>query len=75
MNGDDFPVVGPPTSPYKFILVCDQTGEKVCDLCAEFVPDDGPQYTEADLPDVWSSDHAHSEALEVLGYSVKVVKK
>ena len=72
IQGDDFPVVCPATSPYKFVLVNDLIGEDVCDLKAEFVPDE----IDANfLPDVWSSDEAAHEALGVLGYSVKVVKK
>jgi hypothetical protein len=63
---------------YRFVLVNDQTGESF-DLRTEFVPDE----PDADgnwpcplssCPDVWSSDSAHAEALEHLGYSVKVVK-
>ena len=75
MNGDDFPVVVPRTYPYRFVLVNDQTGEDVCDLNAEFVPDEIGPHDDCDLPDVWSIESAQSEALEVLGYSVKVVKK
>lgn len=67
IQGDDFPVV----SPYKFILVNDQTGETVCDLVTEYVSDRDIE----DSPDIWASDEAAHEALEVLGYSVKVVKK
>jgi len=71
IQGDDFPVVVPRTYPYRFVLVNDLIGEDVCDLSAEFVADDDYD----DLPDVWSSDAAAHEALGVLGYSVKVVKK
>lgn len=66
-NGDDFPVVEPAESQYKFILVNDQTGETVCDLDTEFESD----VVAGSCP----SDAANYEALQRLGYSVKVVKK
>ena len=74
-NGDDFPVTVPRTYPYRFVLVNDLIGEDVCDLNAEFIPDEIGPSDDYDLPDVWSSDEAAHEALGVLGYSVKVVKK
>lgn len=80
--GDDFPVTGGFPLPsdidteYKFVLVNDQTGERLCDLDSEFTRDEGCE-TEGylDCPDVWSAESAYSEALSRLGYSVKVVKK
>lgn len=56
---------------YRFVLVNDQTGESF-DLDTRLVCDEG--IDDDSCPDVWSSDSAHAEALEHLGYSVKVVK-
>lgn len=82
MSGDDFPVTGGFPLPsdidteYKFILVNDQTGDHICDLDTEFVPDNESKADGyLDCPDVWSSDAACAEALYKLGYNVKVVKK
>ena len=75
MNGDDFPVVVPRTYPYRFVLVDNSDGNGFCNLEAEFVPDEIGTSDDCDLPDVWSSDAAAHEALAILGYSVKVVKK
>jgi len=58
---------------YRFILVNDQTGERI-DLSTEFVSDYDLD-EDGSCPDVWSSDAAQDEALTVLGYSVKIVKK
>jgi hypothetical protein len=58
---------------YRFVLVNDQTGERT-DLSTEFVSDYNLD-DDGSCPDVWSSDAAQDEALTVLGYSVKIVKK
>ncbi len=81
MRGDDFPVTGGFPLPddinespeYKFVLVNDQTGDHICDLDTEFVPEESNG--SGDSCDVWSSDAACAEALYKLGYNVKVVKK
>ena len=73
IQGDDFPVVVPRTYPYRFVLVDNSDGNGFCNLEAEFVPDEIG--VDSDSPDVWSSDAAAHEALAILGYSVKVVKK
>lgn len=81
-NGDDFPVTGGFPLPsdidteYKFVLVNDQTGERLCDLEARFVSDEECEVEGyMDCPDVWSAESAYCEALSRVGYSVKVVKK
>lgn len=85
-NGDDFPVTGGFPLPsdiddyadpeYKFVLVNDQTGERLCDLEARFVRDEECEVEGyMDCPDVWSAESAYCEALSRVGYSVKVVKK
>ena len=84
--GDDFPVTGGFPLPsdiddcdkpkYKFVLVNDQSGERIAELDTLFV-EDGEMTTQGyeDCPDVWSSEGAYAEALQILGYKVKVVKK
>lgn len=61
---------------YKFILVNDQTGERLYDLDTIFVRDNGCDVNGwRDCPDSLSIESASTEALQLLGYSVKVVKK
>ena len=69
--------------PWKFVLVSDTDPNCRIDLDTEFEPELDPDYynrlgidAERDgLCDVWSSDAAHAEALQRLGYSIAVVKK
>jgi hypothetical protein len=56
---------------YRFVLVNDQTGESF-DLDTRHVCNDG--IGKDSRPDVWSSCSARNEALDRLGYSVKIVK-
>lgn len=59
---------------WKFVLINDVSGQCV-DLSTEFVPEEGEQDAEEfGLCDVWSSDAAHSEALEHLGYTITIVE-
>lgn len=57
---------------YRFVLVNDQTGESF-DLDTRHVCNDG--IGKDSRPDIWSSCSARNEALDRLGYSVKVVRK
>jgi len=61
-------------SKWKFVLINEKTGESQ-DLETEFVPDEETREAEEyGCPDVWSSDAAHGEALERLGYRLTIVE-
>lgn len=62
--------------PWKFVLVSDTDPNCHVELDTEFeFEDTEPDAEEMGLCDVWSSDAAHAEALQRLGYSIAVVKK
>ena len=59
---------------WKFVLINDKTGESQ-DLETEFVADEeNSEAEESGYCDVWSSDAAHYEALERLGYRLTIVE-
>lgn len=62
--------------PWKFVLVSDTDPNCHVELDTEFeFEDTEPDAEENGLCDVWSSDAAHAEALQRLGYSIAVVKE
>jgi hypothetical protein len=62
-NGDNFPVVEPAESPYRFVLVDNSDGNIFCHLTTEYVSDRDIE----DSPDVWASNEAACEALRNSG--------
>ena len=61
-------------SKWKFVLINDISGQQI-DLSTEFIPEESePDAEEGGLCDVWSSDAAHAEALEFLGFTLTVMK-
>lgn len=61
-------------SQWKFVLINDISGQQI-DLSTEFIPEESePDAEEDGLCDVWSSDAAHAEALEFLGFTLTVIK-
>jgi len=59
---------------WKFVLTNDKTGESQ-DLEAEFKADENIRDAEeGGYCDIWSSDAAHHEALERLGYRLTIVE-
>ena len=59
---------------WKFVLTNNKTGEST-DLLAEFEPaETEPDAEEFGCCNVESSDTAHGEALERLGYSVTIIE-
>jgi hypothetical protein len=63
-------------SQWKFVLISDVDPNCRVDLDTEFEPEETePDAEENGLCDVWSSDTAHGEALQRLGYTIAVVKK
>ena len=62
--------------PWKFVLVSDTDPNCHVELDTEFeFEETEPDAEENGLCNVWSSDAAHAEALQRLGYSIAVVKK
>ena len=61
-------------SDWKFVLINEKTGESQ-DLTTEFKADENTREAEEyGCCDVWSSDAAHGEALERLGYRLTIVE-
>ena len=59
---------------WKFVLINEKTGESQ-DLEAEFNADENIRDAEKDgYCDIWSSDAAHGEAIERLGYRLMIVE-
>ena len=59
---------------WKFVLINEKTGESQ-DLETEFKADENTREAEEyGCCDVWSSDAAHGEALERLGYRLTIVE-
>jgi hypothetical protein len=61
-------------SKWKFVLINEKTGESQ-DLETEFGADENIHDSEeGGYCDIWSSDAAHGEALERLGYRLTIVE-
>jgi hypothetical protein len=61
-------------SDWKFVLINEKTGESQ-DLETEFGADENIHDSEeGGYCDIWSSDAAHGEALERLGYRLTIVE-
>jgi hypothetical protein len=63
-------------SQWKFVLISDVDPNCRVDLDTEFKADENTREAEEyGCCDVWSSDTAHGEALQRLGYTIAVVRK